>query len=148
MSDSFVTPWTVASQASLSMGFPGKRVLEWVTIVFSRGSSPPKNPTRVSSIAWGFLHCKRILYHWASREAQWVYRYLILTVLSPPFPLWYLLVYYVTQLMWSLSITNWIKTIHILENKMMMKLFSNKWLRWLLYYAIIKESPCQDFWRI
>ena len=36
----FVTPWTVAHQALLSMGFQA-RVLEWVAISFSRGSSWP-----------------------------------------------------------------------------------------------------------
>ena len=35
----FETPWTVALQAALSMGFPGQRVLEWVAISSSRGSS-------------------------------------------------------------------------------------------------------------
>ena len=33
MSDSFVTPWTVALQAPLSVGFPRQaRILEWVSI--------------------------------------------------------------------------------------------------------------------
>ena len=35
----FVTSWTTAHQASLSMGFFQARVLEWVAISFSRGSS-------------------------------------------------------------------------------------------------------------
>ena len=30
------TTWTVAYQASLSMGFPQARILEWVVISFSR----------------------------------------------------------------------------------------------------------------
>ena len=34
-----VTPWTVACQASLSMGILQARILEWVAISFSRGSS-------------------------------------------------------------------------------------------------------------
>ena len=34
----FATPWTVAHQDPLSMGY-SKRVLEWVAIPFSRGSS-------------------------------------------------------------------------------------------------------------
>ena len=33
----FVTQWTVAYQAPLSLGF--SRILEWVAISFSRGSS-------------------------------------------------------------------------------------------------------------
>ena len=34
-----VTPWTVAHQVPLSMGFFQARILEWVAISFSRGSS-------------------------------------------------------------------------------------------------------------
>ena len=34
-----VTPWTVACQAALSMGIRQERILEWVTIPFSRGFS-------------------------------------------------------------------------------------------------------------
>ena len=49
----FATPWTVAYQASLSMGFVQERVLEWVDISFSRGSSRPRDRP---------LHCKQTLY--------------------------------------------------------------------------------------
>ena len=35
----FATPWTIACQAPLSMGFFQAGVLEWVAIAFSRGSS-------------------------------------------------------------------------------------------------------------
>ena len=35
----FATPWTVAYQASPSMGSTQARVLEWVAISFSMGSS-------------------------------------------------------------------------------------------------------------
>ena len=38
VSDS-ATPWTVALQAPLSMGFPRREYLEWVVIPFSKGSS-------------------------------------------------------------------------------------------------------------
>ena len=44
----FETPWTVAYQAPLSMEFSRQ---EWVAISFSRGSSPPRDRTRVSLIA-------------------------------------------------------------------------------------------------
>ena len=37
-------------QAPLSMGFPRARILEWVAISFSRGSSRPRDRTRVSCI--------------------------------------------------------------------------------------------------
>ena len=45
MSDS-LSPWTVACYASLSM--VQARILEWVAIPFSRGSSPPWDRTQVS----------------------------------------------------------------------------------------------------
>ena len=47
----FATLWTVAHQASLSMGILQARILEWVTISISRGSSRSKDRTRVSHIA-------------------------------------------------------------------------------------------------
>ena len=50
-----VTPWTVAHQAPLSMGFFQARILEWIAISFSRGSSRPRNQTRVSCIAGRFF---------------------------------------------------------------------------------------------
>ena len=56
----FATPWTVAYQAPPSMG----GVLEWIAISFSRGSSQPRNRTRVSGIAG------RRFIIWATREAQ------------------------------------------------------------------------------
>ena len=42
------TPWTVAHQAPLSMGFFQARMLEWVAIFCSRESSWPRNQTQVS----------------------------------------------------------------------------------------------------
>ena len=42
MSESLATPWTVAHQASLSMGFPRARILEWVAISFLQGTFPPQ----------------------------------------------------------------------------------------------------------
>ena len=51
----FVIPWTVALQAPLAMGILQARILEWVTMPSSRGSSQPGwNP--------GLMCCKRILY--------------------------------------------------------------------------------------
>ena len=46
----FAPPWTVAHQAPLSMGFFQARILEWVAISLSRGSSQPRDQTRVSCI--------------------------------------------------------------------------------------------------
>ena len=48
----FVTPWTVAYQAPLSLGILQEwRILKWVAISFSRASSQPKNRTGISCIA-------------------------------------------------------------------------------------------------
>ena len=43
----FATPWTVAHQAPLSMGF--SRILEWVAMSSSRGSSWPRDWTQGSN---------------------------------------------------------------------------------------------------
>ena len=64
MSDSFATPWTVAFQAPLHRGFPSKKILEWVAISFSKGSSQPRDRAHISRIG------RQILYHWATREAH------------------------------------------------------------------------------
>ena len=50
-----VTPWTIACQASLSMGILQVRMLEWVAMPFSRGSSQPRDQTQVSRIAGRIL---------------------------------------------------------------------------------------------
>ena len=50
-----VTPWTVACQAPL-FGIFQARILEWISISFSRGSSQPRNWTQVSCIAGIFLY--------------------------------------------------------------------------------------------
>ena len=41
----FVTPWTVASQAPLSMGILQARILEWVAKPSSRGFFQPRDRT-------------------------------------------------------------------------------------------------------
>ena len=51
----FATPWIVAHQAPLSMGILQARILEWVAMPSSRGSSQPKDRTQVSCIAGGFF---------------------------------------------------------------------------------------------
>ena len=59
----FVTPWTVALQGPLSKGVFQERLLEWVTIPFSRGSSWPRDQAQVSHIAGRFFTI------WATGEA-------------------------------------------------------------------------------
>ena len=55
VSDS-ATLWTVAHQAPLSMGILQARILEWVSMPSSRGSSQPTDQTQVSHTADGFLN--------------------------------------------------------------------------------------------
>ena len=47
----FVTPWTVACQDPLSMGFSQARIPEWAAIPISRGSSWPKDWTCICFIS-------------------------------------------------------------------------------------------------
>ena len=47
------TPWD--PMACIVHGIPQARILEWVAILFSRGSSQPRNRTQVSRIAGGFV---------------------------------------------------------------------------------------------
>ena len=49
--------------SSVHDGISQARILEWVVTAFSRGSSQPRDWTCV------LLHCRWILYHWATREA-------------------------------------------------------------------------------
>ena len=50
-----MTPWTVAGQAPLSMEILHTRILEWVAVPFSSGSSQSRDWTQVSRIASGFF---------------------------------------------------------------------------------------------
>ena len=59
-----VTPWTASRQAPLSMGILQARVLEWVSISFSRGSSWPRDRTHIFYIG------RCILYRWAIWESH------------------------------------------------------------------------------
>ena len=61
----FATPWNVAHQAPLSMGFPGK-VLKWVATSSSERPSSPRNWTGVSQVS---CTGRWILYHCATWEA-------------------------------------------------------------------------------
>ena len=61
----FATPWTIAHQAPLSMGFSRARILEWVAISFSRGGPQPQPRYHV------LVSCtaSRFFTIWATREA-------------------------------------------------------------------------------
>ena len=59
-------PTNCSLPASLSMGILPARILEWVAMPFSRGSSQPRDWTQVSHIAGRFFTI------WATREAHQV----------------------------------------------------------------------------
>ena len=40
----FMTPWTIVRQVHLSIGILQARILEWVAMPYSRGSSQPRSP--------------------------------------------------------------------------------------------------------
>ena len=61
----FATPWTVACQAPLSMGIFQARILEWIAMSSSRGSSQPRDRTQISCITCGFFTI------WATRKPKY-----------------------------------------------------------------------------
>ena len=56
------TPKDCSQSSSSVHGISQARILEWAAFFFSRGSSQPRNRTRVSCIGGRLLHCRRILY--------------------------------------------------------------------------------------
>ena len=58
------TPWTIARQDPLSMGILQARILEWIALSSSRGSSQPRDQTQVFLTAGGFFTI------WATRETN------------------------------------------------------------------------------
>ena len=69
VSDSFVAPWTVASQSPLSMGFSRQEYWSGLSF-FSRESSQPRDWAQVSCID------RQIVYHWAT-EDSWIRHILV-----------------------------------------------------------------------
>ena len=64
MSD-FLWPIECSPLGSSVHGILQARILEWVSLFFSRGSSWPRDWTHISCIG------RRILYHWAIRKVHW-----------------------------------------------------------------------------
>ena len=73
------------------------RILEWVAFPFSRGSSQPRNQTRVSCIAGGFFTS------WATREVHFLIQFSSVQSLSR---VWLFVTPWIAALQASLSITN------------------------------------------
>ena len=64
LSPTVCDPMDCSPSGSSVPGIVQARILEWVVIPFSRGSSPPRNGTRVSCITGRFFTA------WATREAR------------------------------------------------------------------------------
>ena len=62
----FVTPWPATCQAPLSMGFFQARIVEWVAISSSKGSSPSRDWTHVPCISYMGRWILYLLSHWGS----------------------------------------------------------------------------------
>ena len=82
----FCDPMDCSSPGSFVHGISQARILEWVVLFSSRGSSQPRDRTSVSYIG------RWILYHWTTREVPnmplakpftWQYYDYLLTPLSP-----------------------------------------------------------------
>ena len=69
----FVTQWTVAYQAPLFMGF--LREEHWSGLLFPSPGDLPAPRIKSTSPA-SLLHCRRILYCWATREIH-AYKYIV-----------------------------------------------------------------------
>ena len=82
----FVTPWTVARQAPLSMGF--SRPEYWSGLP----CPPPEDLSNPGIEPTCLLHCRQILYHWATGEAlkmkqiTWIVLYLYMKRVL--YPIW------------------------------------------------------------
>ena len=66
----FVTPWSVVYQALLSMETLQARILEWVAMPSSRGSSQPRDRTQVFRIAGGFFTIWATT-TWSHAKVEW-----------------------------------------------------------------------------
>ena len=69
-----VTPWTVACQNPLVRGIFQARILEWVAILFYRGSPRPRDLTQVSCITGRFFTT------WATREGKFYKMYIVIQI--------------------------------------------------------------------
>ena len=132
------------------------RILEWVAISSSRGSSWPSDQIRIS---WT---CRQILYHWVTREApvstgkpyiykylnldrrdvwcfhckQWTQRFPLFSKLySPPLPaLWAAIPS--TQLFWLTLMTPWFPCVYTLNPIHLMTATSKtppNWPLWTIF---------------
>ena len=70
----FATPWTVALQSPLPMGFSRQEYWSGLPSPSPGESSQPRNWTHISCISCISCIGRQILYHWATWEAYILYR--------------------------------------------------------------------------
>ena len=61
MPNTFETPWTVAIQNPSVHGISQARILKWVSISFSRGSSQPSDQTHICYVGRRILYCCEVV---------------------------------------------------------------------------------------
>ena len=66
---SLCNPMDYRRSGSSVHGILQARILEWAATPSSRGSFWPRDWTCISCV---ILHCRQLLYHWATREAQYI----------------------------------------------------------------------------
>ena len=109
------TLWTVAHQDPLHHEIFQARILEWIVIFYSKGSSWPRNQTQVSYI---FHIGRQILHHCATQEAYMDYQ----GTPKQPKQFWkrrtkleasqFMILCYITKLQWSKTVQYWPKVQH------------------------------------
>ena len=114
-SNSCATPWTVAHQAPLSMGFPGQEYWNELPFPSSRGSSWSRDRICVSCIG------KQILYHWVTWSMDM--NLSILQVIIEDRRAWHATVHGVTKSRTRLR--DWTKTASIMNGFCQSEAYSN-----------------------
>ena len=85
VSNSFATPWTVACQAPLSVGFPRQEYWSGLSLPSPGDLSNPLDQTR-GRTQGTYVSCigRQILYHWCYLGSPLFYIILAQTVKNPP----------------------------------------------------------------
>ena len=66
----FATPCAVAFQAPLAVGILQAKILEWVDVSYSRGSSQPRNQSCISCFSSLSRWIIYLLYHWENPNSS------------------------------------------------------------------------------
>ena len=115
-------------------GISQARILEWIAIFFPKGSSWPRDRTSVLGVANRLLHCRQILYHWATRRTE------IMSLIL--FTFWYFCKFFVmSTLYFPLAVSSSIFYYHYVT----LRALSNRTLKELCCGG---ASPILKKWRL